>query len=127
MLMAVIKEENKFNFKEVIVYALKSLIQIKQFNWYLLFTDNTENALSWGMLKRHISIGVFVVYIDTGSPVPNILSKSRGLGDENKKTFDEMEMIRNKRIGFALSDTINMSCTMETNVCIFVREFSKLL
>jgi hypothetical protein len=32
MLMAVIKEENKFNFKEVIVYALKSLIQIKQFN-----------------------------------------------------------------------------------------------
>jgi hypothetical protein len=89
MLMAVIKEENKFNFKEVIVYALKSLIQIKQFNWYLLFTDNTENALSWGMLKRHISIGVFVVYIDTGSPVPNIPSISRGLADENKKLLTE--------------------------------------
>ena len=67
------------------------------------------------------------MYIDTGSPVPNIPSKSRGLADENKKTFDEMEMIRDKRIGFALSDTINMSCTIETNVCIFVREFSKLL
>jgi hypothetical protein len=44
-----------------------------------------------------------------------------------KKTFDEVEMIRNKRIGFALSDTTNMSCKIETNVCIFVREFSKLL
>jgi hypothetical protein len=32
MLMAVNKEENKFNFKEVIVSALKSLRQIKQFN-----------------------------------------------------------------------------------------------
>jgi hypothetical protein len=87
--MAVIKEENKFNFKEVIVYALKSLIQIKQFNWYLLFTNNTENALNWGMLKRHISIGVFVVYIDTGSPVPNIPSRSCGLTDENKKLLME--------------------------------------
>jgi hypothetical protein len=58
--------------------------------------------------------------------VPNIPSQSRGLADENKKTFDEMEMIRNKRIGFALSDTINMSCTIGTNVCIFVREFSKV-
>jgi hypothetical protein len=37
------------------------------------------------MLKRHISIVVFVVYIDIGSPVPNIPSKSRGLADENKK------------------------------------------
>ena len=30
------------------------------------------------MLKRHIAIRVFVVYIDTGSPVPNIPSKSCG-------------------------------------------------
>jgi hypothetical protein len=30
--------------------------------------------------------------------VPNIPSKSRGLADENKKTFDGMEMIWNKRI-----------------------------
>jgi hypothetical protein len=36
------------------------------------------------MLKRHISIGVFVAYIDTRSPLPNIPSKSRGLADENK-------------------------------------------
>ena len=52
------------------------------------------------------------MYIDTGSPVPNIPSKSRGLADVNKKTFDGMEMIRNKRIGFSLSDTITMSCTI---------------
>jgi hypothetical protein len=37
------------------------------------------------------------VYIDTGSPVPNIPSKSRGLTDE-KTVFDGMEMIRNNRI-----------------------------
>jgi hypothetical protein len=47
------------------------------------------------MLKRHIAIRVFVVYIDTGSPVSNIPSKSRDLVDEN---FDRMEMIRNNRI-----------------------------
>ena len=90
MLTAVNKEEIKFNFKEVIVYVLKSLIQIKQFNWHLSFTDNVKNSLSWGTLKRHISsIGVFVVYIDTGSPVPNIPSKSRVLTDENKKILKE--------------------------------------
>ena len=36
-------------------------------------------------LKRHISIGVFVVYIDTGSSVPGVPSKSRDLADENNK------------------------------------------
>jgi hypothetical protein len=30
-------------------------------------------------------------------PVPNIPSKSHGLADENKKSFDGIEMIRNKR------------------------------
>ena len=40
------------------------------------------------------------MYIDTGSPVLNIPSKSRGMADENKKTFDGKEMIRNKHIGF---------------------------
>ena len=29
------------------------------------------------------------MYIDTGSPVPNIPSKSRGLADENKKFLTE--------------------------------------
>ena len=53
------------------------------------------------MLKRHISIGVFIVYIDTGSPVPNIPLKSRGLADNKNETFDGMEMIRNKRIGWS--------------------------
>jgi len=41
------------------------------------------------MSKRHISIGVFLVYIETRSPVPNIPSKSRGLADENKKLLTE--------------------------------------
>jgi hypothetical protein len=36
-----------------------------------------------------ISIGFFAVYIDSGSPVPNIPSKSCGLADENKKFMTE--------------------------------------
>jgi hypothetical protein len=52
------------------------------------------------MLKRHISIGVFVVYIDTGSPVSNIPSKSCDLADENNKILT-MEMIRNNRIALS--------------------------
>ena len=100
MMLTVVNKENNFNFKEVLVCALKSLIQITKINWYLSFTENVKNSLSWGTLKRHISNGVFVVYIDTGRPVPNIPSKSCGQADENKKTFDEMEMIQNKRIVF---------------------------
>jgi hypothetical protein len=41
------------------------------------------------MLKRHISIGVFVVYIDTGSSMSISPSKSRDLADENKKILTE--------------------------------------
>ena len=40
-------------------------------------------------LKRHISIGVFIVYIDAGSPVLYIPSKSRDLADENNKILTE--------------------------------------
>ena len=40
-------------------------------------------------LKRHKSIGVFVVFIDTGSPMLNIPSKSRDLADENKNVLTE--------------------------------------
>ena len=43
------------------------------------------------MLKRHISIGVFILYIDTGSPVMYIPSKSRDLADENNKIFTELK------------------------------------
>ena len=44
MLTEVNKEEIKFDFEEVIVYELKSLIQIKQFNWHLSFSDNAKNS-----------------------------------------------------------------------------------
>jgi hypothetical protein len=54
-----------------------------------VFYSNAKNSLSRGTLKCHISNGVFVVYIDTRSPVPNIPSKSCGLGDENKKLLTE--------------------------------------
>jgi hypothetical protein len=39
--------------------------------------------------KMETSIGVFVVYIDTGSPVLYIPSKSRDLADENNKMLTE--------------------------------------
>ena len=40
-------------------------------------------------LKRHKSIEVFVVYIDTGSPMPKIPSKPHDLADENNKILTE--------------------------------------
>jgi hypothetical protein len=40
-------------------------------------------------LKRHISIIVFVVYIDTGNSVPGVPSKSCDLADENNKILTE--------------------------------------
>ena len=57
--------------------------------WYLSLTVNVKNYLSWVKIKRHLSIGVFIVYIDTGSPVLSIPSKSRDLADENKKFLTE--------------------------------------
>ena len=45
------------------------------------------------------------MYVDTGSPVPNIPSKSRGLADENK-VFDGMEMIRNNRFKILPKDVL---------------------
>ena len=41
------------------------------------------------MLKRHKSIGVFVVYINAGSSMPISPSKSRDLPDENNKILTE--------------------------------------
>jgi len=41
------------------------------------------------MLKRHISIGLFVIYIYTGSSIPISPSKSCDLADENKKKLME--------------------------------------
>ena len=41
------------------------------------------------MLKRHKSIGVFVVYIDTGSSMQINPSESRDLAEENNKILTE--------------------------------------
>ena len=43
-------------------------------------------------LKWHKSIGVFVVYIDTGSPMLKIPSKSHDLADENNKILMEWKL-----------------------------------
>jgi hypothetical protein len=68
-------------------------------------------------LKRHLSIGGFVVYVDTGSPVPNIPSKSRRLVDENK-VFDRMEMIRNNRFKIFLYFSTGQSFGDLANILI---------
>jgi hypothetical protein len=46
----------------------------------LLINPKVENRT----LKRHKSIGVFVVYIDTGSSMPISPSESRDLANENR-------------------------------------------
>jgi hypothetical protein len=45
-------------------------------------------------LKRHKSIGVFVVYIDTRSSMPNIPSKSRDLADANTHSVPSIYKLR---------------------------------
>jgi hypothetical protein len=52
------------------------------------------------MLKRHLSIGVSVVYIDIGSPVPNkkTFHQNHVVWQTKIKSFDGMEMNRNNRI-----------------------------
>ena len=53
-------------------------------------------------LKRHISIGVFSMYIDTRSPVSSNPSKSHMIWWTKIKHFDRTEMIRNNRINTIL-------------------------
>ena len=62
-----------------------------------------KNLLSWVTFKRHLQIGVFVVYINTGSPAPNIPSKSRGLADENKKFLTEWKWFETSVLEFVTS------------------------
>jgi hypothetical protein len=55
------------------------------------------------MLKRHKSIGVFVVYIDTGSSMLISPLKSRDLADENNKIFHTDSEVLNTSIYSAVS------------------------
>jgi hypothetical protein len=60
------------------------------------------------MLKRHISIGVFVVYIDTGSPVLYIPSPSSSdVKTRKRRNVVGIDMIRNNRIGFTSTYVIS--------------------
>ena len=69
------------------------------------FTENAKNSLSWGMLKCHILIGFFVVYIDNGSSVPNIPSKLCGLTDKNKKLLTEWKWFQTSVLVYVLNTT----------------------
>jgi hypothetical protein len=55
--------------------------------WYQ--TDSGVLNTSIYSAVSHISIGVFVVYIDTGNSMPISPSKSRDLADENNKILTE--------------------------------------
>ena len=48
------------------------------------FTEKILKIFRLGNVQTPLIDWSFVVYIDTGSPVSNIPSKSRGLADENK-------------------------------------------
>jgi hypothetical protein len=65
--------------------------RIKLFRWqeYVFCIICILYAKPFYLVCVIISIGVFVVYIDTGSRVPNIPSKSRDLADENNKILTE--------------------------------------
>ena len=74
----------------------------------MYFTENAKNSLSWVTLKRHLLIGVLVVYIDTGSPVPSIPSKSRGLADENEKLLTEWKWFETAVLYISTNKLINL-------------------
>jgi F420-0:gamma-glutamyl ligase-like protein len=59
--------------------------------YYIEGFENTKEVIRnvYRTLKRHISIGVVVVYIDTGSPVRNIPSNLCDLADENNEILTE--------------------------------------
>ena len=57
--------------------------------WMIFTGSNSQSADVSTGLKRHKSIGVFVVYIDTGSSMPISPSKSCDLADENNKILTE--------------------------------------
>jgi hypothetical protein len=52
------------------------------------------------MLKGHISIGVFVVYIHAGNSMPISPSKSHDLADENNKILTEWKWFETTVLGF---------------------------
>jgi hypothetical protein len=63
------------------------------------------------MIEQHISIGVFVVYIDTGSSALSIPSKSRDLVDENNKIWTEWKWFEKtvlKNVERGKTNTSNM-------------------
>ena len=65
------------------------------------------------MLKRHISIEVFVVYIDTGSLVLYIPSKSRDLADENNKILTEWKWFESTVSNHRWLKLLNMTNTFQ--------------
>ena len=65
----------------------KKIISLTFFLTFYLYTFSLyENA---SLIIVSAEIGVFVVYIDTGSSMPISLSKSRELADENNKILTE--------------------------------------
>jgi hypothetical protein len=73
--------------KKILTFSVKDRYQL---NYFICIKDfNAETNTSLKLKKRHISIGVFVVYINTGSSVPGVPSKSRDLADENNKILTE--------------------------------------
>jgi hypothetical protein len=73
-------------------YRTPAFTQPFSWHFHITITYNLPHL----PLKRHISIGVFVVCIDIGSPVPNIPSKSRGMPYENKKLLTEWKWFETK-------------------------------
>jgi hypothetical protein len=80
-------------------YLLSHFLDVSILQLLTIYRIYDYDMLSRVTLKQHLSIGVFVVYIDTGSPVPNILSKSYGLVDENKKKLTEWKWFETTILG----------------------------
>jgi hypothetical protein len=82
--------------KKILTFSIKDRYQLNYFLCIKDFNAETNTSLKLNLFsfficgcQHHISIGVFVVYNDTGSSVPGVPLKSRDLADENKKKLTE--------------------------------------
>jgi hypothetical protein len=78
------------------------------------------SSFSMRWLKCHLSIGIFVVYIDTGSPVPNIPSKSRDLADEKNKILTEWKWFETTVLHCATSTFRGCQHHQRKTICLYV-------
>jgi hypothetical protein len=91
-----------------------SKIKFVFFLYLRLSASSKENDLPlciyfWYQTDSGISIGVFVVYIDTGSSMPISPSKSCDLADENNKILTEWKWFETNVLNTSIYSAVSLA------------------